>query len=52
MLDLSKSYEEKAFKSYLIKFLPDDFVYNKIDIKIKDDHKYFKSAQQLGTVGL
>ena len=50
MLDLSKSYDEKEFKSYLIKFLPDDFVYNKIDIKIKDDHKYFKSAQQLGTV--
>lgn len=50
MLDLSKRYEENAFKSYLIKFLPDDFVYNKIDIKIKNDHKYFKSAQQLGTV--
>ena len=50
MLDLSKSYEENVFKSYLIKFLPDDFVYNKIDIKIKEDHKYFKSAQQLGTV--
>ena len=30
MLDLSKSYEENVFKSYLIKFLPDDFVYNKI----------------------
>ena len=50
MLDLSKSYEENVFKSYLIKFLPDDFVYNKIDIKINDDHKYFKSAQQIGTV--
>ena len=50
MFDLSQSYEEEDFKSYLIKFLPDDFVYNKIDIKIKDDHKYFKSAQQLGKV--
>ena len=50
MLDLSKNYEENEFKSYLIKFLPDDFEYNKIDIKIKNDHKYFKSAQQLGIV--
>ena len=35
MLDLSKSYEEKAFKSYLIKFLPDDFCIIKLILKLK-----------------
>ena len=50
MFDLSKSYDEEKFKPYLIKFLPEDFVYNKTEIKIKDYHNFFKSAQQLGTV--
>jgi len=50
MIDLSKGYNEEDFKSYLVKFLPEDFIYNKTDIKLKDDHKYFKMAYQLGTV--
>ena len=50
MIDLSKSYNEDNFKSYLVKFLPEDFIYNKTDIKLKDDHKFFKTAYQLGTV--
>ncbi len=50
MFDLSKRYDEEKFKPYLIKFLPEDFVYNKTLIKIKDDHNFFKSAHQLGTV--
>jgi len=50
MIDLSKGYNEENFKSFLVKFLPEDFIYNKTDIKLKDDHKYFKTAHQLGTV--
>jgi len=50
MIDLSQSYNEENFKSFLIKFLPDDFVYSETEIKLKKDHQFFKVAQQLGTV--
>ena len=50
MIDLSQSYNEENFKSFLIKFLPDDFVYSETEIELKKDHQFFKVAQQLGTV--
>jgi len=50
MIDLSKGFNEENFRSYLVKFLPEDFIYNKTDIKLIDDHKFFKTAYQLGTV--
>ena len=50
MFDLSKSYEKESFKSFLIKLLPEDFFIFEKNIKLKDNHKLFKTALQLGAV--
>ena len=50
MYDFSKSYNRENFKNFLINFLPGDFLYDEKNIKIKEDHKYFKNAKLLGSV--
>ena len=50
MFDFSKRYEKESFKSFLVKFLPEDFIYVEKNIKLKENHKLFKTALQLGAV--
>ncbi len=48
--DFSKPYNQEEFKSFLSFFLPEDLIFGKKEFKIKDNHKYFKSAKLIGSV--
>lgn len=50
MINFSDSYDSEKFQSFLSKLLPDDFLLTNTNIKLRENHQFFKSAKLIGSV--
>ena len=50
MINFSDSYDSEKFQLFLSKLLPDDFLLTITNIKLRENHQFFKSAKLIGSV--